>query len=397
MTVTAHDGDKGSPHVGARPVHPERPVHSERSAHWPVDDLGPAKVLFLRLPGGVDAVDAVVVVDNLALGPAVGGVRLGPNVTAAEVARLARAMTLKNAAAGLPHGGGKAGIVAPAGLDAERRERIMRAFAVAIEGLEEYIPGPDMGTDEMAMAFVHDEIGRCVGLPGVLGGIPLDELGATGFGLAVCAEALADAKVLDLHGARVAIQGFGAVGYHAAVALAERDALILAVSDSRGATYHPEGLDLAALGRFKRRNRSVAGFPGGMAMVRDVLGLDCDILVPAAGPDVFTDANAGRVRAKVILQGANIPATPEAEEAFHRQGILCVPDIVANAGGVICAAAERRGGTRTQAFAEIADKIRANTTELLDRMRCLEVTPRHAAQQMALSRITAARSYRRRF
>ena len=165
-------------------------------ASWTADDLGPAMVAFLRPCPGVEA---VVVVDNVALGAAIGGVRMRPEVTASEVARLARAMTLKNALAGLPHGGAKAGIAAP-GLAPDDHERVMRAFARAMEELTDYIPGPDMGTSEISMAYVHDEIGRAVGLPRVLGGIPLDELGATGFGLAVCADVLGQADLLDLGG-----------------------------------------------------------------------------------------------------------------------------------------------------------------------------------------------------
>jgi glutamate dehydrogenase (NAD(P)+) len=213
----------------------------ELHASLTADDLGPAMVAFLRPCAGVEA---VVVIDNVSLGPAIGGVRMRPDVTAGEVARLARAMTVKNALAGLPHGGGKAGIAAP-GLTPADHERVMRAFARAIEPLTSYIPGPDMGTSETSMAYVYDEIGRATGRPAVLGGIPLDELGATGFGLAVCADVLSEQKVLELGGARVVIQGFGAVGWHAARLLAERGAKIIAASDSQGATWNPGGLDPA--------------------------------------------------------------------------------------------------------------------------------------------------------
>jgi glutamate dehydrogenase (NAD(P)+) len=249
------------------------------------------KVSFLQVCPGVEA---VVVIDNVALGPAIGGVRVQPDVTASEVARLARAMTVKNAVAGLPHGGGKSGIRVLPRLAEVDHERVMRAFARAIEQLTDYIPGPDMGTSETSMAYVYDEIGRAVGLPKVLGGIPLDELGATGYGLAVCAEVLSEAKVLDLAGARVAIQGFGAVGSNAARALGERGAVVIAVSDIDGATWHRDGLDVAALLQHKQADGSVTGFAGGTPIPRDdLLGLDCEILVPAAQPDVVTTDNAG--------------------------------------------------------------------------------------------------------
>ena len=144
------------------------------------DDLGPAKVVHIYDP--CCELRAIVVIDNVACGPSIGGVRMVPDVSTEEIFRLARAMTLKNAAAGLPHGGGKSGILAdPKTCD---KQRLVRAFARAIRDLTQYIPGPDMGTDETCMAWTYDEIGRAVGLPRVLGGIPLDEIGATGYGLA---------------------------------------------------------------------------------------------------------------------------------------------------------------------------------------------------------------------
>ena len=366
----------------------------EIHASWAADDLGPAMVASLRPCAGVEA---VVVIDNVALGPAIGGVRMRPDITAGEVARLARAMTVKNALAGLPHGGGKAGIAAP-GLAPADHERVMRAFARAIEPLTSYIPGPDMGTSETSMAYVRNEIGRAVGLPKVLGGIPLDELGATGFGVAVCADVLSEAKVLDLGGARVVIQGFGAVGWHAARLLAERGARIIAASDSQGATWNPGGLDVAALRMHKRSVGPVARFPGGTSVPRDdIVGFDCEVFIPAAQPDVVTADNAGKISARVILEGANIPITAEAEAQLAERGVLCVPDVVANSGGVICAAAEYRGAGHTEAFAEIGEKIRDTTAEMLDRIRNGRLTPRAAATQMAQERLREAFALRRKF
>ena len=152
-----------------------------------MDDLGPSKIIHLYEPSL--NLRAVLVVDNVAAGPAIGGVRMAADVTTEECFRLARAMTLKNAAAGLPHGGGKSVIVADPKQDPERKETLVRAFAQTIEPITDYIPGPDMGTNETAMAWVRDEIGRAVGLPPELGGIPLDEIGATGFGVTIAAEA----------------------------------------------------------------------------------------------------------------------------------------------------------------------------------------------------------------
>jgi len=201
------------------------------------DELGPHKILLL-LDRSV-GLRGIVVIDNVAAGPAIGGVRMAADVDVTEVARLARAMTFKSAAAGLPYGGGKAGIIADPHLPGAPKEALLRGFARAIADLREYIPGPDMGTDETCMAWVADEIGRAVGVPAVLGGIPLDTLGATGLGVAACADALADAGVQQVPGARVAMHGFGAVGQHAAAFLVERGAVVVAVADSRGALALP--------------------------------------------------------------------------------------------------------------------------------------------------------------
>jgi glutamate dehydrogenase/leucine dehydrogenase len=369
-------------------------VSSMTTFPWPVDEFGPQLVAVVSLPAGCIG---YVVVDDVSVGPAIGGVRMSPSVTVAEVARLARGMTLKNAVAMLPHGGGKAGIQTPAGFDADDRERVVRAFAQRIRNIDEYIPGPDMGTDEVAMAWVRDEIGRSVGLPAVLGGIPLDVIGATGYGVAICAEQLAAAGRLVLSGARVAIQGFGAVGRHAATFLAERGARIVAVSDTSATVYHPDGLDVAGVVAFKADHR-LAGYPEAKILDRDaLLTLDCDVLVPAAQPDVVNEDNADAVRASIVLPGANIAVTATAEAMLHARGVLSVPDFVANAGGVICAAVEYRGGTRGQAFAEIAERVRANTAELLDRTAAVDVLPRAAAEEMAAERLDLARSLRRRF
>ena len=154
------------------------------------DDLGPDKIIHFTKPSV--GLKGILVVDNVAAGPAIGGTRMASDVSVEECFRLARAMTFKNAAAGLPHGGAKSVIFADPAMPVEEKEQMIRAFACAIRDITDYIPGPDMGTDETAMAWVRDEIGRSVGLPREVGGIPLDEIGATGFGLAVAAEVAQD-------------------------------------------------------------------------------------------------------------------------------------------------------------------------------------------------------------
>ncbi len=364
--------------------------------HWRSlgDDLGPVRVDLLR--DTVAGLEAMVVVDNVALGPAIGGVRMAPDVTIEEVARLARAMTLKSAVAGVPHGGGKAGIIANPRLPADAKERLMRSFARAIAQLTDYIPGPDMGTDEACMAWVHDEIGRGIGLPATLGGIPLDQVGATGFGLAIAAEVVAATGRVELARSRVVIQGFGSVGRHAARFLAQRGASIVAVSDSGGAVHDPDGLDLEKLETWKNEGNSVATFPDAAAgSADDLVAVECEIWIPAARPDVLTATNARRLNASVVLEGANIPATAEAEAILDDRGVLVIPDIIANAGGIVCASVEQRGGTRTQAFALIEERIRENTTAVLERAGGA-ITPRAAAENLARERLAEATRYRRR-
>jgi glutamate dehydrogenase (NAD(P)+) len=358
------------------------------------DDLGPEKVIAIYEPK-LD-LRAIVVVDNVARGPAVGGCRMAPDVTVQECFRLARAMTMKNAAAGLPHGGAKSVIVADPRMPAERKEAIIRGFAHALRDLRDYIVGPDMGTNERDMARIHDEIGRAVGLPREIGGIPLDEIGATGFGVAIAAEVAQDFCGVKIAGARVAIQGFGAVGKHAARFLAARGATLVAASDSTGAVADASGLDVRALAAFKDGGGRIADYAAGKRIDRDaIVGIDCDIWIPAARPDVITMKNVESLRTRLILQGANIPASPEAEERLHQRGILSVPDFIANAGGVICAAIEYQRGTQSLAFQTIEEKIRENTRAVLVAVRERKVSPRRAALELARERVLSAMKLRR--
>jgi glutamate dehydrogenase (NAD(P)+) len=358
------------------------------------DELGPAKIVHVHEPGL--GLRATLVVDNVAIGPSIGGLRMAPDVTTEECARLARAMTLKNAAAGLPHGGGKSVLVGDPRMPAERKERLIRAFACALRGESDYIFGPDMGTDETCMAWVRDEIGRAVGLPRELGGIPLDELGATGFGLRHACEVAARRSGFPLAGARVAVQGFGSVGLHAARLLTEQGAVLVAASDSRGAVANAKGLEVEALAALKREGRSVADHPGGERLApEDLVAVECEIWIPAARPDVLREDNAGRLRARLVVAGANIPATPAAERLLHERGVVCVPDFIANAGGVICAAMEWHGATQAAAFAAIEERIRANTEAVLEASARRGVLPRQAAVDLAAERVRRAMATRR--
>ncbi len=345
----------------------------------------------LHLHSSKAGLDAFVVVDNVALGPAVGGVRVRPRVGVEEVQRLARTMTLKNSIAGLPHGGGKAGI----SLDpsSPEKKKVFQAFAALTESLNEYIPGPDMGSDEECMAWIYEETGRAVGLPERMGGLPLDKLGATGFGLAECAEVACRHAGIRLEGAKVAIHGFGSVGKAVARFMALKGAVIVGAADIGGTVYDPAGLDLEALGLAKEKTGSVNGYQAS-GVVRqkpwEVLAAPCDILIPAATADVINIENVSSVKARLVLQGANLPVTRQAEEELHRRGVLSVPDFIANAGGVIMAAMEYAKKEKDEAFKAISRKIRENTEMVLQKAKAEGMLPVKAATELALGRIREA-------
>lgn len=355
------------------------------------DDLGPAKLLQLYDPES--GLRGMVVVDNVALGPAIGGVRISPAVTLQEVARLARTMTMKSAIAGLDHGGGKAGIIADPKQD--NIEQLVRAFARLMGGVEEYVPAPDMGSDESMMVWVKEEIGRVLGLPEELGGLPLDELGATGYGVAECAEIACKHLNLPLQGARVVIQGFGNVGRAAARFLVDKGAVIVAVSDSSGTLAQKNGLKINELIATKLSTGAVSESAQGTALPGDaIFGIDCDILVPAATPDVIHQGNLEQIKARLILQGANIPVTREAEETLANNSVLVVPDFIANAGGLIMAAMEYRQKSADEAFVAIRRKIQKNTDKILHKAHKENLLPRIAAEQLAIERVKAAMAMR---
>lgn len=355
------------------------------------DEIGPQKVLYVYDPK--TKLKGIVVVDNTARGPAIGGIRMAPDISTEEIFRLARAMTFKNAAANIRHGGGKSGIIADPKM--KNKYDLIRSFAKAIEPVEEYIPGPDMGTDERCMAIIYDEIGRCCGLPRELGGIPLDEMGSTGYGVAISTEVACEHLTLDLSKATVAVEGFGAVGKAIVKFLTEKGAKIVGVSDSKGAVYDPRGLNYEELMKVKEKTGAVKNYAGGRTMENVALfGLKVDILIPGARPDAISKKNVYDVKAKLVVEAANIPATAEAERGLHDRGILVVPDFIANAGGVITAAVEYRGGTEDDAFEMIRDKVSKNTKIVLDMVKSEKMLPRVAAERVAKERVLKSMVYR---
>jgi glutamate dehydrogenase (NAD(P)+) len=358
------------------------------------DEFGPTRIIHIHRPSL--ALKAIVVVDNTACGAAIGGVRMAPDVSVEECFRLARTMTWKNAAAGLPHGGGKSVIFADPRMTVAAKEQLIRCFADAVRDVTDYIPGPDMGTDEQCMAWVREETGRAVGLPSVVGGIPLDEIGATGFGLAACVDVARGFIGFDVQGARVVVQGFGSVGKHAARFLAKKGAVLVAASDTSGTLADASGLDVGRLIALKQSGRSLRDYDRGAKLAADaILDIECDIWIPAARPDVVRADNVSRLRTRLIPQGANIPCTLEAEQALDARGVLVVPDFIANAGGVICAAIEYRGGTQRAAFDYIDERVRANTQVVLEESRRDKTLPRAAARAVAERRVRSAMQMRR--
>jgi glutamate dehydrogenase (NAD(P)+) len=279
-------------------------------------------------------------------GPMKGGLRYHPAVDQDEVVALATLMTWKTAVVNLPYGGAKGGItIDPAQLSLKELERLTRKFVDQIQdviGPTRDIPAPDINTNPQVMAWIMDQYSKYHGhSPAVVTGKPIDLYGsrgreaATGRGiLYTCREVLRDVG-LPVKGTRFAIQGFGNVGSHSARLLHEDGALIVAVSDVHGGVRNPSGIDIPALFEHVKKSGSVRGFGGGVPCSNEeVLGADCEVLIPAALGGILDRRNAPEIRARIVVEGANGPTTPEADEIFEKRGVLVVPDILANAGGV---------------------------------------------------------------
>jgi glutamate dehydrogenase (NAD(P)+) len=283
---------------------------------------------------------------NRARGPLKGGLRYHPTVDEDESIALASLMTWKTAVVDIPFGGAKGGINCdPSKLSTRVLNALTRQFIERIKdviGPTLDIPAPDVNTDARIMGWIMDEYSKFAGFsPGVVTGKPLQLFGspgreeATGRGVMIALEeALAD-QGRKLSDVTIALQGFGNVGGHAARLLAERGAKIVAVGDHAGGVANAKGLDVEALAKWVAEHRTVKGFPGGDKFAGpEVLTWQADVLIPAALGDVLTRENAERVRAGLVVEGANAPTTPEADEILHRRGVTIVPDILANAGGV---------------------------------------------------------------
>jgi glutamate dehydrogenase (NAD(P)+) len=331
-------------------------------------------------------------------GPMKGGLRYHPTVDMEEAQGLASLMTWKTAVMNLPFGGAKGGIaVDPGKLSAPELERLTRKFVQLIHdiiGPHTDIPAPDVNTNAQVMAWIMDEYSRIHGFsPAVVTGKPVDLFGsrgreeATGRGVVFALEEyLRDAKAGEIKDKTFAVQGFGNVGSWTARFLRQRGGKVVAVSDVGGAIRYRPGLDIPALTEHVKKTRSVAGFPGTEAIGNDeLLALDVDVLVPAALGGVITNKNADDIRARIVLEAANAPTTPEADEALTERGVVVLPDIYVNAGGVTVSYFE--WAQNIQQFTWEEDKV---NTELQRHMREAYATLARVAKERKVSFRTAA-------
>ena len=312
----------------------------------------PKRQLIVSIPVKMDGGDVQVfegyrVQHNIARGPAKGGIRYHPNVSLDEVKALASWMTWKCATVGIPYGGGKGGVICdPKSLSKNELERLTRRYAFEIApiiGPDRDIPAPDVYTDEQTMAWIMDTISMVRGHTelGVVTGKPISLGGSQGRAEATargCLYALREAcrvKGMELKGARVAVHGFGNAGANIARLVAEDGARVVAACDSKVGVYSEKGIDVKAALSHKAETSSLGGLGGCKEMSpEDIVGVDCDILLPSALENAITLANVGKVKAKIIAELANGPTTPGADKVFADNDVLLVPDILANAGGV---------------------------------------------------------------
>ncbi|MEK7583558.1 MAG: Glu/Leu/Phe/Val dehydrogenase [Patescibacteria group bacterium] len=358
------------------------------------DNWGPE--LMIEVSDPTIGMRGFLVVHNTARGIGKGGIRMTPNVTKEEVYRLASTMTWKNAMADIPFGGAKGGIVWPGG-DEKLKKKFVYAYVKAIRPLllTKYIAGPDVNTPEHVMAWIAEAAGdrkAVTGKPKKLGGLP-HELGSTGFGVAIATRIALEHAKIPLKGARVAVEGFGNVGTFVFEFLQQWGAKIVAVADSRGTAYNESGLDYQSVTKTRAQGKSVSETPGAKKLSREsIFGLDVDVLVPATVTDVINDSNKHKIKAKIIVEGANISMSESIERELYKKGILIIPDFVANAGGVISSYAEYKGYSAEKMFKLVKVKISNATKAVLEVSAKKKQFPRDVAVAIAQERVREARS-----
>ncbi|MFH1246671.1 MAG: Glu/Leu/Phe/Val dehydrogenase [Candidatus Liptonbacteria bacterium] len=363
----------------------------------PHDKFGPQYII--KVYDAKSGMDGVLVIDNIALGPGKGGIRMTSNITDGEVYRLARTMTWKNALAGIPFGGAKSGIKLPEGTTREKKKELIQAFARAIKPFvpKYYIGGPDVNTGEQEMCWVVDATGnwhsvtgkpanlcmQAFGGKGEKCGIP-HEFGSTGFGVAKAAKVAAELIGTPIKGATVAIHGFGNVGMFAYQFLTEMGARVVAIADRTGAMYAEKGFDSKKISALIKAKKSIKEYRDAKVISNDQFwGAPVDILIPASVTDVIHNGNKARIKAKIIVEGGNIPMREPIEKELWKKGIVIVPDFVANAGGVISSYAEYRGYNPKRMFELVEKKIVTATRMVLSRALKEKREPREVAMQLA--------------
>ena len=354
------------------------------------DGFGPEKIIDIYHPR--TGMRGFLVIDNTALGPGKGGIRMTPTVSVDEAAKLARAMTWKCAFAGLPFGGAKAGIIADSKkLSPQQKKDVIRAFSEAIKPFcpSMYVAAPDMYMAEEEMRIFVQANGSkkaATGKPKDMGGIP-HELGSTGFGIYHATLIAAAHLGMDIKKATFAVEGFGNVGMLTAKYLCEAGAKLVGASDSKGCIYNKDGINYKKLADIKEKGLSVIDYkPGEVLSNKEIINLPVDILIPAAVPNLIIVGDVDSIKAKLIVEGSNIPIEPGVEELLHKKGILVVPDFVANAGGVISSYVEYIGGTPKKMFGMVEKKIKNNTRLVLKGVNP-DNTPRAVAMNIAKKRV----------
>ncbi|GAC1415594.1 MAG: Glu/Leu/Phe/Val dehydrogenase [Candidatus Velthaea sp.] len=368
---------------------------------------------FQRDSGELEVYTGYRVQYNFARGPAKGGIRYHPGVTLDEVTALAFWMTWKCAAVDLPFGGGKGGVTCdPSTLSQSELERITRRYAaelVEVVGPDKDVPAPDVGTTPQIMAWFMDTYSMHIrsNTPGVVTGKPLEIGGsrgrveATGRGVSLVALDEMEKLKIDPNGAKVIVQGFGNVGSIAARMFVDAGCKVVGISDVTGGYYNANGLDIAGAIAYAQEHHSLDGYRGGDKMSNSALiEQDCDVLVPAALEKVLTIDNAARIRAKLIVEGANGPTTPEADHIFKENGIVVIPDIIANAGGVTVSYFEwvqdRMGyfWKESEVNERLKEQLISNFHELRRVAQLRNVPYRTAAYMVAIERVVTSMKLR---
>ncbi|MFH0739887.1 MAG: Glu/Leu/Phe/Val dehydrogenase [bacterium] len=368
-----------------------------------IDEIGPQYILEVNDPK--IKMKGFLVIDNTAFGPGKGGIRMTHCVCLEEVFRLARAMTYKNALVDLPFGGAKAGIIWHGGSESLKKQYI-QSFAKLIKPLipQKYIAGPDVNTGEKEMAWFSSAVGSwgsatgkpanlCVSKARSLGkkcGLP-HELGSTGFGVAQAVKEATEILKIDIKNARVAIHGFGNVGTFTYHFLTKMGAKVVLLADKGATIYAENGFNPKIMEKFIKAKAELCGYPEKVKKMKqeDFWKVPVDIFIPASVTDVINESNKNDIQAKIIVEAANIPMREEVESELFKKGILIVPDIVANSGGVISSYAEHKGYGPDKMFSLIEKRIKKTTELVLKESLRKKENPRLIALSIAKQKVLA--------